>query len=82
MSEILLSEATTEQLAEALRRSVPSVVMAWQTADDRQFYTLLHGGYIEQHGLSRAIESKLRYNDYMCMKYEFDDDPEKYFEEN
>ena len=79
---VLLEEATSEQLLEQLKKCFPDFVFAGNiSGHDQEFYTMIHGGYLYQWGLVRCLESKMRYHDYMCLKDEFEDDPNKYFSE-
>ena len=84
MSQILLSEATTEQLYEALFERLDSCVIAGKKAapsreEEGDLFFGWKGDYVAKSGLINSINSHLKYHDYMVLKDRFSDDPEEYF---
>ena len=83
MSEILLTEATTTELITELETRVSAIVCAYELPTVDGHTVQLHkGSYIKKWGLIKLLEGKMMYQDYMCYKDEYNDDPDIFFKDD
>ena len=85
--EVLLSEATTEQIYQALSERLDCYVFAGRKIapshdEEGEFYFGWKGDYLLKAGLVSCVNSHLQYHEQMTFKDRFENDPEKYFGEN
>ena len=87
MENVLLSEATTEQLYSALSGRLECFVFSGKKIapsrdEDGEFFFGWKGDYLLKAGLVSCINSHLKYHESMIFKDRFEDDPQVYFDEN
>ncbi len=85
--EVLLSEATTEQLYSELADRLECYVFvgkkcAPSSGEEGEFYFGWKGDYLLKAGLVSCVNSHLKYHEEMTFKDRFGDDPAEYFENN
>ena len=83
--DVLLSEATTEQLYSALADRLRCFVFAGEKiapsrSEAGEFFFGWKGDYLKKSGLVRSINSHLDYHERMIFKDKFGDDPDSYFD--
>lgn len=83
MDNVLLEEATVEQLIEALASQTESIVLSCKQPTnnvDGGTLRILKGPYIEMWGHIKKLEGVMKYRDYMIYKEEYEDNPSIFFD--
>lgn len=80
MNNVLLKEATTQQLINQIIENTKYMVLCVEIpGNDRSFANVFHGEYIEQAGAISSLNSDFKYKNYMLQKQAYNDDPEFFF---
>lgn len=81
-SQVLLKEATTDQLISELETRVEAIQCAYMIPGREKLVMQLHkGSYIEKWGLVKMLEANMRYHDHMACKDEYNDNPDVFFKD-